>query len=378
MKKLLHAIFLISGTAIGAGLIALPLTAVNLNMTTLFVVVAFMIFFAYRSSMMTIDLIELHKKSASIVELSKKMAGRNEFLISLTSCFYTLSFSLLTVYFAGAADSLGAFLNLDINFLIPICALLLFAILGLKTHVFSKINSVLVVILMVAIVSSMINILTKTTNYQQIPASFNCSEIFTFLPIIFTSFGVQNVCPNVYEYLDGDRKKINLAFFVGILIPAVVYVAWISCVFQNVLATDVNFFQKLQEHQVSAGELTKFLCESSNSAYMENFFKILSLFAIATSAIGIGVGLLKSIREIINSSHKTASAIICVVPALSAILIPNAFINILSFGGMIATVFVIFMPYYLLHKNNREELADIICLIFGIIIVICEIAQMLI
>ena len=376
MKKLLNATLLISGTAIGAGLIALPLTAVNLGMTVTTIIIALMIFIAYQSSKMTIDLIEHHKKSASIVEISKSVAGQKGFTISLLS-FYTLSFSLLTVYFAGSADSLAAFINIDTNFLIPICALLLFAILGLETHQFSKFNSGLVVILMIAIFISMIKVHVGISEYHNVSTS-KFSEIIAFLPIIFTSFGVQNICPNVYEYLEGDRKKINRAFFFGILIPALVYIAWISCVFQNILSTEADFFQKLQNHQISAGELIKFLCESSKSPYMETFFKVLSLFAIATSAIGIGLGLLKSIRESVSKSSKIARAIICVTPALFAILIPNAFINILSFGGMIATVFVIFMPYYLLKKKKIcNNFCYTICLIFGIIVVICELIEML-
>ena len=113
MKKLLNAIFLVSGTAIGAGLIALPLTAVNLGMTVTTFIIALMIFIAYQSSMMTIDLIEHHKKSVSIVKISKEIGGKRSFTISLLS-FYTLSFSLLTVYFAGSADSLAAFSDSDL------------------------------------------------------------------------------------------------------------------------------------------------------------------------------------------------------------------------------------------------------------------------
>ena len=216
---------------------------------------------------------------------------------------------------------------------------------------------------MAAILVSMIKVHIGNSEYHNVTVS-RISDIVAFLPIIFTSFGVQNICPNVYEYLEGDRKKINRAFFFGILIPALVYVAWISCVFQNILSTDAEFFQKLQSHQVSAGEFIKFLCESSKSPYMETFFKVLSLFAIATSAIGIGLGLLKSIKETVSKSSKIARAIICAAPALFAILIPNAFINILSFGGMIAIVFVIFMPYYLLKKQKVcDDLGYTFCLI---------------
>lgn len=155
---------------------------------------------------------------------------------------------------------------------------------------------------------------------------------------------------------------------------------WISFVFENVLSRDLLFFEKLQNHQVSAGELIKFLCESSDNSYMDILFKTLSLFAIITSAIGIGLGLLKSIQETIAPSRRLAGAVICIIPMTIVMITPNTFISVLSFGGIIATIFVIFMPYYLLSKNGKlsrikQKIFYNICLIFGITVVVCELIQ---
>ena len=381
MKKLLNAIFLISGTAIGAGLIALPLTSVNLGTNILVAIIFFMVFVAYKTSMMTVDLNVANGKSASIVDLSRSISGEKAFIISMIS-FYTLSFSLLSVYFSGIANTLSSFFDFNDNFIIIICGFLLFFILNLKYSAFSKLNSILVVSLLVIILSAIIQIHTKETSIMTsvyvVPQSISASEIIAFLPIIFTSFGVQNICPHIFESLNKDRGKIKIAFLIGILIPAVVYIIWNSCVFENILAGDVQFFQKLQNHQISVGELIQFLCKSSENMYMEIFFKILSLFAIITSAVGIGLGLKKSIEESVTSSKYMASAVVCGIPVALCMAVPNAFINILSFGGMIATVFVIFVPHYLLKKRlkQRMDFGDDLCLVFGVMIVLCELARL--
>ena len=381
MKKLLNAIFLISGTAIGAGLIALPLTSVNLGTNILVAIIFFMVFVAYKTSMMTVDLNVANGKSASIVDLSRSISGEKAFIISMIS-FYTLSFSLLSVYFSGIANTLSSFFDFNDNFIIIICGFLLFFILNLKYSAFSKLNSILVVSLLVIILSAIIQIHTKETSIMTsvyvVPQSISASEIIAFLPIIFTSFGVQNICSHIFESLNKDRGKIKIAFLIGILIPAVVYIIWNSCVFENILAGDVQFFQKLQNHQISVGELIQFLCKSSENMYMEIFFKILSLFAIITSAVGIGLGLKKSIEESVTSSKYMASAVVCGIPVALCMAVPNAFINILSFGGMIATVFVIFVPYYLLKKRlkQRMDFGDDLCLVFGVMIVLCELVRL--
>lgn len=377
-KNLLNAIFLISGTAIGAGLIALPLTAVNFGVGISTAIICLAIFITYQSSMMTIDLNEANQSPASIVDLSRNLSGKKAFLISMAS-FYALSFSLLMVYFSGIASTLCSFFDLNNNVVVIISSLALFGVLNLKYSQFSKLNSSLVIILLAIIVTFIFQMQTvKTTKTVSYEPQINLKEIATFLPIIFTSFGVQNICSNIYEHLNKNRKQIQRAFLIGILIPALVYIAWTSSVFENIISQDVSFFEKLQNHQVSVGELIKFLCDSSNNVYMEKFFKILSLFAISTSAIGIGLGLKKSIEETITSSSCVASTVVCLIPAIVCITIPDAFIKILSFGGMIATMFVIFVPYYIKRQlGHRMGFGYNLCLVYGLLVVVCEIFQLL-
>ena len=377
MKEIINASLLISGTAIGAGLIALPIMAANLGVKISLAFVIAMVFVAYQSSMMTLDLNDLNGKSDSIVEMSNKLSGRGAFLVTLLS-FYMLSISLLTAYFAGITDSIVTFFSIKNSSLAALlCGLGLYAILYLKSEAFSKLNSVLVVILLIVIMISLIKIHTsQKVIFPQ--AVLSKSEFFAFLPIIFTSFGVQNICPYIHHYLKKDRKKINLSFLIGIIIPAIVYIVWIYFVFENILSRDIIFFERLQNHQVSAGELVKFLCESSNSALIDVVLKILSLFAMITSAIGIGLGLVKSINEIAAPSPRLAGIIVCIIPVMIVLITPDTFISVLSFGGIIATIFVIFTPYFLLFKHKTGTKMKIkynICLACGVIIAACELLR---
>lgn len=377
--KLLHAIFLISGTAIGAGLVALPLVTVNLGIYLSIFIIALMVFVAYQSSMMTIDLNAKNKEAASIIKLSEDLFVPR--IASLLS-FCTLSFALLTVYVSAFSGTLSAFCNINDDFLIILCGIMLFAALSLNVSCFRTVNSALVLTLLVIVGFAVMRIHSDAgdVSLKYFESNVTTPELLAFLPIGFTSFGVQNICPHVYRDLNGDRKLISRAFIIGIIIPALVYVVFLSCVFENIITRDPMFFKRLQNHQVSVGELIKFLCNSSDNLFMELILKTLTLFAIATSAIGIGLGLLKSFQEMLSekSNNRTiAAAIICLVPVLVGIIIPNAFINVLSFGGMIATVFVIFVPHYLLKVRNLNEhrFGNNICLAFGILIVLCELSR---
>ncbi len=371
--KLLNAIFLVAGTAIGAGLIALPITAINLGTHLSNIIMLLMASVAYHSANMLIRLDASIKQPLSIIELSKQISGNIAFTISLIS-FYLLSCALLTVYFCGMEDCLKTFLQIDRKLIIAVCGISLWITLNLTNNLFAHINSLLFTILLIVIISIVLQICCfHPTNLSIMPIR-QSRELLTFLPIAFTSFGIQNICAYLYEYLQQDRKQIKIALAVGIAIPTIVYIMWILCIFTSINAYgNYNLLKQLQDHMLSAGQLVDFLCRCSKHTYLEYFFKSLTITAIATSAIGIGLGLLHSIQSSLIPSKTLASAIICLIPVTCAICIPNAFIRILSLGGVIAVVWVIFMPYYLIKKQQQHTtLGDKICLILGIMIVLCE------
>ena len=373
MKKLVHSVCLIFGTCVGAGLVALPMLAVHLGISLSAIIIAAMVYVAWRSSMMTVDLNALHRAPSSIVQLSEVYSGKKAFGITLAS-FYLLSFSLLTVYFSCVSDTVNIFCHFGQTTGILLCGCGLFGVLSLKTRIFSRLNTTFVGLLMVVIAVAIFQ--TCTDGRRTLPeSSWQAKDLWAFLPVIFTSFGVQNVCHTIYGYLDGDKRKIRLAFFIGILLPAVVYIAWIACVLQTIASNDAAFYRRLQAHEVSVGELIAFLCDCSHYKSLGFFLKTLTLLAVVTSAVGIAIGLLQSVKELL--SEKMSRLLVCVVPVVINLTISDVFLKILSFGGMVATVFVFFMPYYLLKKQGQKlTVGEYVCFLFGIVVVLCEVRQL--
>ena len=107
----------------------------------------------------------------------------------------------------------------------------------------------------------------------------------------------------------------------------------------------------------------------------------------------MGLGLCDSIKPMIPSRLESSSlrnilaSIITIMPAyLIAIFVPNAFISVLGFAGMILVIIAILMPIYLFNKIkikklNYTELSNkylvTLSVIVGLIIIICQIFNML-
>ena len=370
MSRFINSVFLVSGMAIGSGLISLPISAAKLgiNWTILITIATF--FVAYKTSCLTVGLMRQRGRSLSIVELSNEISGPIARSISMIS-LYLLSLALLCAYFAGTSSIIESFFSLNAMTSALICALIFSILFLIRSKIFNKINSVMVFVLLGLITCVILSINSEVgKNLTQ----SDVSALIPFLPIIFTSFGVQNACPYVVSQMGlDDIKAIKKVFCVGILIPAIVYVLWIYATLSGIYNFDVDMYYKILAGNVDAGTLVKTLCDSVSFKSEAILLKLLSLFAILTSAAGTGIGLISSLRETVIGKRKSLIALITVgIPVIATLFIPNAFIRILSFGGMIATIFVIFMPIYLNSKNKKIKISSIFCIIFGIMVIISE------
>ena len=145
--KILHSSLLITGTAVGAGFIALPMSVINLGIPMSSALIIIMCFVAYKSSMMLVDLNSANRVPASIVGLTKKYTGNACFGATLFS-FYLFSFGVLTVYFSCFSDTLSVMSSINPNVIGIGFACALFILLNLRIDKMSGINSLLVLVLL--------------------------------------------------------------------------------------------------------------------------------------------------------------------------------------------------------------------------------------
>ena len=373
MSKLTNSVFLVSGTAVGSGLISLPISAAKLGLKWTVVITMIAFWVAYKMSCLTIALMKKQGRALSIVELSSEISGKYAKLISMTS-LYALSLALLCAYFAGTTSIFARFFGLSFTLSTLICIVVFSVLLTIRSSIFNRINSSLVFILFGLIATAVYAMPTNKLEFTNSLTHSDYAAIMSFLPIIFTSFGVQNVCPYVAQNMGlGDIKAIRKVFFIGTLIPAIVYLLWICATLSRLYIFDHELYVKILTDTVDVGDFVKSLCSSAQLKYEAIILQLLSLFAIMTSATGTGIGLISSLKEITVCRSKLVIATIVIgIPTMMTLLIPNAFIRILSFGGMIATTFVVFVPVFLQTKIGKVDISHIFCFIFGILVVVAE------
>ena len=114
MNKQLTSILLISGTCIGAGMIALPMSLAKIGIIQSIILMFLIWLFTYYSSLVSVELNLQSEKGLTLDLLGRKYSGKNAELLG-NICVKLLSYSLLAAYIYGGSSILQNLLNLNIN-----------------------------------------------------------------------------------------------------------------------------------------------------------------------------------------------------------------------------------------------------------------------
>ncbi|MFI0434688.1 MAG: amino acid permease [Parachlamydiaceae bacterium] len=395
MKKL-GAILLIAGTCIGSGMIALPMVLAKIGLIPSLILMIIIWAFVYYTSLINLELNLQIGQGLPLGELGKRLSGKGAELIGIGS-LKILSYSLLAVYIYGGSSIVQKLLaskmevNASIETIATVLALCAALILLCPIKFIDYFNRVLFMSLL-GVVAILILGLAVSIKWTNLPL-FSTQQIdattwMAIIPVVFTSFGFQVIFHTLTNYCQKNTTMLKQAFFWGSLIPAIVYLLWTSSVLSVVFHENPTFYVKMMEGQAEVGALIEVLSTIAKWKMVQLLVWLISLLAIITSIIGVGIGLYDSLKEMLpqpikqQSLRKILATVITIGPAYFAVLyIPNAFIAVLGFAGMILAVIAVILPIYLFwqiqtpqlhyHELKRKGLI-ILSFCAGLGVIVCE------
>ncbi|KAF8039652.1 hypothetical protein BT93_B2004 [Corymbia citriodora subsp. variegata] len=155
-------------------------------------------------------------------------------------------------------------------------------------------------------------------NFEAVPMS---------IPIIALSFVYQNVVPVLCTNLEGDLTKIRTAIVLGTAIPLGLFLVWNAVILGTITSADVssdNFIDPLQQLRSSNGVVGPII-------------EVFSLLAIATSYIGFVLGLSDFLADLLKlpagQSKPLPYLLTLVPPLILSLLDPEIFFKALDFAG---------------------------------------------
>jgi tyrosine-specific transport protein len=402
MNRIIGSICLVAGTAMGAGMIALPMVMSKLGLLNSVLLMFGTWFVMYISSLINLELNLRAGKGMALGDLSYHFSGPIARIIGDTS-LGLLTYSLLSAYIYGTLSILSELLGslfsikLDFSSLSFVFIIVFFITLLSKIKWIDYINRFFF-LSMLLLFGLLIISMSFSVDLNALPIledqATALSSWIICLPVLFTAFGFQVIFHTITNYLDKDIEALKKAFFWGSLSPALIYILWVIAVLGILYKHDPAFYEKTVISTVEVGELIKALSNITHWASIKIFYWAVSLLAIITSAIGVAIGLIDAWRQKLETiptlnkpTIKLISVFMAVLPAyLVATLVPNAFIHALSFAGMVLTVIAIFLPVYLLVKATevkkyfypllKSKILLGLVFTFGVIILIAEILNL--
>ena len=429
MNKTLGTTLLVSGTMIGAGMLAMPLTSAGIGFTfTVVLLISLWLLLTY-SALLFVEVYQTTESDSGIGTLSALYFGNAGRVVSTTVMFVFL-YALLAAYISGGGEILmkatqssglfgqeGIFLHFIENFGIqvqsggvfvsamdaagltnevnifnvsPDMTLKIFvgiftAFFGsfviISTKVVDGFNRLLFFVMLVALVVVMFVMFPKASVQNLMAMPLDNALIISAAPIFFTSYGFHGSIPSLVKYMEGDVRGLRIAIVAGSAITLVGYILW-QLSTHGVLSQS-EFTQILKENPTLYG-LIEASRHITGSEIIASAVQLFSALALVTSFLGVALGLFDCTEDMlrkglhINAGRLLLGAITFLPPVLFAYFYPD-FIAALSYAGQMFAFFAVVLPVGLVWKARRRypnlpyrvaggDVALIIALVIGIVV----------
>ena len=383
MNKTVGSTLLVAGTMIGAGMLAMPLTSAGIGFGFTLVLLLGLWALLTFSALLFVELYQTADSDAGIGTLAELYFGKVGRIIA-TAVLIIFLYALIAAYISGGGSLLKDLFPESFGDKVSI--LLFTVIFGsfivIGTHSVDKINRVLFFVMLAAfaVVLSLMLPEIKFDNLMATP--IDNALIISASPVFFTAFGFHGSIPSLNKYLDGNVKALRISILAGSAITLCAYILWQMST--HGLLTQNEFLQILKDDATLNG-LVKATLAITGSNMIAGAVKLFSTLALVTSFLGVGLGLLECIEDLLKRSFNISAGRISlglmtfIPPLVFALFYPEGFILALGYAGQMFAFYAVVLPVSLVWKARRTHtdlpykvwggnLTLIIVLILGVII----------
>lgn len=361
-NRTLGSTFIVAGTTIGAGMLAMPLAAAGVGFGVTFILLVGLWALMCYTALLLVEVYQHVPADTGLGSLARRYLGKyGQWLTGFSMLF--LMYALTAAYISGAgellASSLSQWLSTSIT---PTSGVLMFTLVAggivcIGTHMVDMFNRLLfsakIVLLVVMLALMMPHI--HQANLLTMPLEKGLA--LSAIPVIFTSFGFHGSVPSVVSYLNGDLRKLRLVFITGSAIPLVAYIFWQLA---TLGAIDSATFSGLIANHSGLNGLLQAVREVVASPHVELAVHLFADLALATSFLGVSLGLFDYLSDLFQRSRKASgriqSGLITFAPPLVfALFYPQGFVMALGYAGVALAILALIIPSLMVWKSRQQH-----------------------
>lgn len=340
-----EAACIITGYGIGGGVMSMPYLAARIGFINACIVLIIAFAASYVLHLMIADLSLKTENGGQIIACLNQFLFKGKLKKVLTFSFFGLMlailFTNLTGYITGAEEILVSLLPIS-----PVAAKLLFYVLAAAVVIFGLKAVGVSEKISIAVIFALIGVLAIASFFRpahEVPLfTFDVNGVMAYFGMAMFSLSAFFSVPQAVEGLNGDKKKIKKAVFLGFLNNFILIIV-------------INFCALLASSEVTEVAMTGW--SAGIGLWAQIVGGIFTLLAMLTTYWSLSLALSDIVRETVKLNEKL-SWLIATLPSLVLALVNlGGFMGIMrTAGGLISIIIaVMVVPAFINSKKSGGE-----------------------
>lgn len=289
--SVISAIFLVAGTCIGGGMLALPVaTGISGLLPSIVVMVLCWLAMMF-SALLLLEVSMWMEEGVHMISMTSRILGMPGKVVSWLLYLF-ICYASLVAYTAGggvqiataAGDYFGLLLNKQLGAIVFI--LIFGGVIFLGNRTVGRVNAILFIAMILAYIA-LVGMGIPEVN-PELLYHRHWSGSLLAIPLMLTTFSFQTMVPSLTPYLKRNARALRIAVIGGTFLTFLIYLVW-QCLILGIMPVEGP--NGLAEALRLGEPATQFLREHVNSEWVYLVAEYFAFFAIITSFLGIAFGL---------------------------------------------------------------------------------------
>lgn len=362
-NKILGSTLIIAGTAIGAGMLAMPLTAAQMGFKLTLALLSLLWLLLTFTALLYAEVHQHNSYNAGIAALSEQYLGKvGRLFVNFILLFFL--YALLTAYIMGSGDLLYSLMPKTLfsaeNQARQLSSLFFVFIFGglIATSIsIADLTNRLLFVIKLLLFITILYLLFRNIELPYLTVKpVNSLLFFSAMPIFFMTFGFHICTPTINEYLKGNNRLLKLACFLGASSVFLIYIIW-QLATHGILEQGV--LTKILKDDPSLNGLIDAFKITTGSHLIGETVRLFSLLALTTSFIGVALGQLSAVKDMltyfkISHNRLLLGLLTFSPPIVIGFTYPQLFLSAFAFAGIIFAFIGIILPVLLAYKSRQH------------------------
>ncbi len=362
IARMIGGILLIVGSAIGGGILALPIATSELGFVNSSILLFGCWFLMTISALLILEITLWLPKNTNIISMTKVTLGPLGQVVAWLT-YLLLLYSLLAAYIAGGSDFFQnlfdlAHISLPHWIVAGLFTLVLGYIVYLGIHAVDYANRGLMTVKFITFFL-LLGLIFSHVSLSKL-AGGHLTYMTNGVTVAITSFGYATIIPSLRNYFHDDIKKLRTVILIGSLIPLICYIGWDMTVMGVIPREGSNGLVSMLHSGRSTSDFVNQLSSILNRESVTSLAHIFTSICLLTSFIGVALCMVDFLADGFKVEKKGkvnfwVCAAALIPPLLIVLFNPGIFIGALAYAGTYCVVLLIILPTLMVWRGRYHK-----------------------